>query len=97
MHLYLLSQSPFNSEAFASTLALATADDTVMLINDAVYAALPGTAISASIAAHPARFMALDDDLLARGVDASPSPITVIDMDAFVRLVFAARHCITGY
>ena len=67
------------SSALASCLETAATDDTVLLIEDAVYqAALPGNRA----------LLALQDDLKARGLEARTGKnISVVDYSGFVELV----------
>lgn len=84
MVLHTLSASP-RSRAFDDCLALAGPDDTIVLLGDGVYAALPGDAL-ARLRLHPARICLLADDAAALGVTGADADMAAIDMAGFVAL-----------
>lgn len=75
-----------DSESFHDCLRSAGADDTIVLLGDGVYRALPGTACRRALDASPARVLALDSDARASGVSARLDGVALIDMDALVAL-----------
>lgn len=85
--LHILSHSPFADSRLASCLRLLGAGDALLLSGDAVYALQPGTTnlqalqmMPDSIALH-----ALDEDLVARGLQA-PERVQTVDYPEFVEL-----------
>ena len=94
MMLHTVNKSPFERNTLSSCLRLAKPGSAVLLIEDGVYAAMPGTAISDSIAERMGElsFYALGPDVAARGLGDLPliEGIRVVDYDGFVDLV--AEH-----
>ena len=85
MRLHLVSQSPFSGPAFSDCLRHAGEGDTVLLIQDGVYAALAKTAGEAK--AKSVRIVALDVDIYARGIAAHINPaISLVNDREFVAL-----------
>lgn len=88
--LHLISRSPQESRALEACLARAGEGDAVLLIENAVYAALKSGDCGAVIAsaAGKIRVYALGPDLAARGVEASEvaEMIGVVDYGGFVDL-----------
>ncbi|HYE36569.1 sulfurtransferase complex subunit TusB [Methylocaldum sp.] len=88
--LHLVNRSPGESRALEHCLARAGMGDAVLLIEDAVYAAVKGAGFEA--VTRPAmgqlRFYALGPDLEARGVQTSEiaEGIRVVDYVGFVDL-----------
>ena len=83
--LHILSRSPFNDASFSSGLRLLTAGDALLLTGDAAWALQPGTAPAASLAALNQSICVLEEDLLARGLQA-PAGVQVVDYAGFVAL-----------
>ncbi len=85
--LHILSHSPFADSRLASCLRLLSADDGLLLTGDATYALQPGTANLQALQLMPATIAlhALDEDLAARGLQASER-VQVLDYPAFVEL-----------
>ena len=88
--LHLVRHSPHGDSRFASWLRVVAPGQDVVLIEDAVYALLPGTAQHQSLSLLPAniRIHALESDLLGRGLalDALPGRVWVIDYPRLVEL-----------
>ncbi|WP_026612147.1 sulfurtransferase complex subunit TusB [Methylocaldum szegediense] len=88
--LHLISRSPQESRTLEACLARAGEGDAVLLIENAVYAALKSGDCEAVIAAAAGkiRVYALGPDLVARGVETSEvaETIGIIDYDGFVDL-----------
>ncbi|HUH38535.1 MAG TPA: sulfurtransferase complex subunit TusB [Spongiibacteraceae bacterium] len=72
--LHLVFRSPFTHAALADCLQQLTADDAVVLLEDAVTAALADGPWAAQLAACDAVVWVLDDDLVARGLGARCHP-----------------------
>lgn len=89
--LHTVNKSPFERNALDSCLGHAEAGSAIILIEDAVYAALAGTAASAKVEAKVAanKIFVLEADLKARGVadKALIAGVTVVDYAGFVDLV----------
>lgn len=86
--LHLLSHSPFSDGRLTSCLQVLATDDAIMLCGDAVYALQAGTAQRQALELMPDRIslFALDEDLLARGMEALPSCLQRVDYGGFVEL-----------
>lgn len=85
MVLHTLVAAP-DTPAFNDCLVAAGAGDTIVLMGDGVYAALPGSAALARLLEHPAQVCVLGSDAQALGVKPPVSAFTVIDMAAVVTL-----------
>ena len=83
--LHIVNKSPFETNTLESCLSTAGSGNSVLLIEDGVYASL-----SSRIAETQSDFTyyALESDLQARGlVDRVPEGVKVIDFGGFVDLV----------
>lgn len=92
--LNIVNKSPFAGSAFDS--ALKTAEGSILLIEDGVYAAAKGAAAEARLKAAMGRlkFYALVQDLEARGMaDRVIDGITTVDYAGFVDLVTEHKTC----
>lgn len=89
--LHTVNKSPFGHTALETCLRIATAGASILLIEDAVYAALRQTAIAEKItcAMKELSFYALEPDVRARGYgqDQLIDGVKLIDYDGFVDLV----------
>jgi tRNA 2-thiouridine synthesizing protein B len=87
--LYTVNKSPLSTNSLSSVLRIAPAGAPVLLYEDGVYAAMRGTASTATVeqalAVRPV--YALDADLEARGIVNVIEGICVIGYDGFVELV----------
>lgn len=94
MILHTINKSPFEKNSLDTCLRLAKEGSTILLIEDAVYAAPKGTAVEEKIAAATTRYRicALAPDLKARGLGESElvDGIRLVDYGGFVDLV--AEH-----
>jgi tRNA 2-thiouridine synthesizing protein B len=92
--LHTVNKSPFEKGSLNTCLRLAKQGSSILLIEDAVYAAMQGTAIESKIseAVKQYRMYALRPDLKARGLDEGRllNGVKVVDYDGFVDLV--AEH-----
>ncbi len=88
--LHIVNKSPFERNALESCLRLAGDDHAVLLIEDAVVAAVEGTTYTDALkdAATRLNVYALGPDLAARGLpeDRVIAGIEVVDYDRFVAL-----------
>ena len=93
--LHIVNKSPLERNALAACLRIATGG-TVLLIEDAVYAAVRGTATEATVRAALGRLtiVALKPDLDARAVaDRVIDGIGTVDYEGFVDLVANHPNC----
>jgi tRNA 2-thiouridine synthesizing protein B len=92
--LHLVNKSPFERNSLDSCLRLAKPGSSVLLIEDAVYAAVENTTHTAKIAArtNDLSFYVLAPDLAARGLNDAVliKSIVTVDYEGFVDLV--AQH-----
>ncbi len=87
--LHTVNKSPFQNESLASCLKHAKAGSAVLLIEDGVYGATKGTAVSEMVqkAMAEVTVYALESDLKARGMaDKVMDGIKVVDYAGFVDL-----------
>lgn len=85
MVLHTISAAPGNS-AFSDCLRIAAQGDAVVLLGEAVYAALNNAAACAELHACEARILVLDTDSRAAGLAPDALAFPCIDMDGFVAL-----------
>ncbi|HKJ08059.1 MAG TPA: sulfurtransferase complex subunit TusB [Gammaproteobacteria bacterium] len=92
--LHTVNKSPFERRTLDSCLRHAQPDSAVLLIEDGVYGAFNGTAITGKVqdAIGNFKMYVLGPDVRARGMDESHvlDGITVVDYEGFVDLV--AEH-----
>jgi tRNA 2-thiouridine synthesizing protein B len=89
--LHTVNKSPFERNTLASCLRLAKKGSAILLIEDAVYAALAGAAAAGGIAGRTGdfSFYVLGPDIAARGLGdaALIDGVEVVDYEGFVDLV----------
>lgn len=94
--LHTVNKSPFERNTLSSCLQHSLAGSSVLLFEDAVYAAVTGTAHSASLEAAMAdrSIYVLGPDLRARGLDPGQviEGIQVVDYEGFVDLTIAHEN-----
>jgi tRNA 2-thiouridine synthesizing protein B len=93
--LHIVNKSPLERNSLASCLRIA-GGGTILLIEDAVYAAACGTAVELQVREALSRFriVALQPDLDARAVgDRVIEGVTTVDYAGFVDLVAEHRNC----
>ena len=87
--LHTVNRSPLSSNSLYSALRIAAPGDPLLLLEDGVYAAMPGAvweqALRAALAQRP--IYALGADLQARGIERLIEGIQVTGYDGFVALV----------
>ncbi len=92
--LHTVNKASWNSDLLASCLRVASAADTLLLIEDGIYNIRTLAALAAALAIplDQLELCVLRDDLLARGVAESelPANVTAVDHAGFVALV--CRH-----
>ena len=92
--LHTVNRSPFEKSSLDSCLRLMRPGSAMLLLEDAVYAALRGTVVESKlrVAAEHSRIYALEPDLKARGLDPAKciETISLVDYEGFVDL--AVEH-----
>lgn len=92
--LHIVNKSPYQSSSLQSCLRMALPGQSVLLIEDGVYAATSGSSAQAQITAalgKQVKFYALRPDMDARGVSTKAmDKVTLVDYGGFVDLV--AEH-----
>ncbi len=87
--LHTISKSPFQNQSLSSCVAHASSGDAILMIEDAVYGAVSGTAAAAQLAeGENISIYALGPDLSARGLGEAKlaEGINIVDYDGFVEL-----------
>ena len=87
--LHLVNRSPYVSTSLDSCVRFAEKGSPILLIEDAVYGAMAGTALEKKMESIMEDFTvyALKEDLLARGVTNVIAGIKEVDYTGFVELV----------
>lgn len=93
MILHTVNKSPPGSDCLAACLGAAAPEDLLLLIEDGVYALIPGSMGAKLLAGH-AGIRVLESDLVARGLAPSQQ---MIDMDEFVRLAAEADKVVSWF
>ena len=92
--LHLINKSPFEKSALSSCLRLAESGSGILLLEDAVFAAMQGTKFTEEVAgcSEKFQFYVLGPDLAARGMSDKPiiDGLKIVDYEGFVDLV--AEH-----
>ena len=100
MTLHIVNQSPAKDNTYASCLRVAQAGDSILLIEDGVYAALATAVASAPIVAAPDRmgFYALEPDIAARGLAGRTNvAVELVDYAGFVELTERHQQIVSWY
>jgi len=86
--LHTVNKSPYSSNSLEICMAYIQSGDTVLLIEDGVYAAMKGGASEALVSGSSAKVYALGPDLKARGITGEKlvDGIEVVGYDGFVNL-----------
>ncbi len=87
--LHTINKSPFQNSALENCLRLARDGDVILLLEDGVYAAAPGTVKSSLIeqAVRRHAVYAIEADLKARGLDKLIKEVRIAGYGDFVDLV----------
>lgn len=87
--LHTVNKSPFQNGALDSCLNIARPKSPILLYEDGVFAAIPGTAFEAKMkeALKTNPIYALKADLKARGITRVIDGVQVVDYSGFVELV----------
>jgi tRNA 2-thiouridine synthesizing protein B len=87
--LHTVNKSPYQFRSIQTCLRVAAEEDPILLYEDGVYAAMPGTMVTPlmerALKTHP--IYAIRADLKARGVERILEGIRVCDYSCFVALV----------
>jgi tRNA 2-thiouridine synthesizing protein B len=86
--LHILNASPMQTTQLNSCLRVLSANDSVVLCGEAVQALRAGSAAAEQLQGCDRVFQlyALEEDVLAREIDISHMPVTLLDYPAFVAL-----------
>lgn len=87
--LHTVNKSPFEKDSLNSCLRLSLDGSSILLIEDAIYAALEGTSVSDSVKAamQSKKVYALQEDINARGVAGKVMDgVELVDYAGFVNL-----------
>jgi len=89
--LHLVNKSPTDRNAFDTCFRMASPGDSILLIEDGVYAALANAEFASKITSRldDFSFYVLGPDVAARGLDDTPliDDVNVVDYEGFVDLV----------
>lgn len=87
--LHLINESPFESMSLEDCLKYASKGASILLYEDGVYAAMPGSGVADKMraVAKDYKVYVLSEDLKMRGVDNVMDGVTEIDYAGFVGLV----------
>jgi tRNA 2-thiouridine synthesizing protein B len=94
--LHTVNKSPFEKQALSSCIAHMSDGDAILMIEDGVYGAMPGTVIASQLEDKKnITIYALGPDLDARGLGEAKlaAGITVVDYKGFVEL--SVKHDMT--
>lgn len=95
MQLHIINQSPYQKNAFAQAIRVARAEDTILLVDEGVYA-LTGAYLE-QIQQHPGQCLAIKEHVNLRGLKPVPGTVELINFDDFVTLSMKAQHCLSWY
>jgi tRNA 2-thiouridine synthesizing protein B len=88
--LHTVNKSPFHDSTMSSCLAICSNQDSIIFIEDGVLGAIHSSPLASNIqklSSSGARFYALHNDVLARGIAEKLLPyITLVSYQDFVRL-----------
>lgn len=87
--LHLINKSPFESMSLEDCLKYANKGASILLYEDGIYAAMPGTAFADRMSGVTSDYKVyvLKEDMQLRGVDKVMDGITEVDYAGFVGLV----------
>jgi len=97
MNLHTVNKSSWQHSTLETAVNAASAGDTILLIEEGVYCALPqaADAFTPTLQARSITLAALSEDISARGLDKQISgKVSVINYDEFVTLVTSHECCI---
>ncbi len=95
MILHTVSKSPFSNQAWQECLYCANSGDSILLLEDGVYAAMPG---SQSDSIDNLHLYAIDVDVNARGLQDKLIPgVEIVDYARFVELTTTHKSVVSWY
>ena len=97
MLLHIINKSPSNCSAFNDALPFINENDTVLLIDDGVYASITNHAAITEPKEKQCRIAAIKEDLEIRGLAIENTHIENITMKEFVKLSFNCKKTISWY
>lgn len=98
MALHIISKSPYQDHSLQDCLAICTKDDELLLIEDAVYAAIEDTPFARQINDAGINYYALSADINARGLASRNTGLTRLISDSeFVDLTVKHRAIQSWY
>ena len=96
--LHTINKSPYSHQCLADCLRVCATDDTILLIEDGVYAALAGSEWVKQLLAKTAAVAVLQPDAAARGLNNRlASEITTVDYAGFVQLCSEQPNMLAWY
>ena len=86
--LHILNAAPAQTTQLSSCLRVLSADDGIVLCGEAVQALRAGSVAAQQLQGidHAYKLYALEEDVLARAIDAEALPVTLLAYPAFVAL-----------
>ena len=97
MLLHLISKSPLRHSALNDALPFISNSDTVILIDDGVYACLEKTSAYTQLTEKNCTLLALENDIKVRGLTSLNTNIKTISMNEFVKITFTANKTLSWY
>jgi tRNA 2-thiouridine synthesizing protein B len=90
--LHLVSRSPLQGVVFQDAIRIASECDALLLMQDAVYALLPGLHDDwQALVANQMPCFALREDVQARGFSIDDANVTLVDYNGMIKLVAASK------
>ena len=97
MLLHIISKSPLKHSALNDALPFINGNDTVIFIDDGVYANIADTPQTKELSEKNCTITALIDDMKARGLNPENMLATPREMSDFVELAFNANKSVSWY
>ncbi len=97
MSLHIISKSPYTHSALTNALPFITKDDSVLFIDDGVYATTQQNNPLAQLISNNCSVYALTDDISSRGLQDINKQVQLIEISDFVNLVFNTTKTVSWY
>lgn len=97
MLLHIINKSPLKYSVLADALPYINKNDTVLFIDDGVYACITDSQQTKQLINKQCTIVALIDDINTRGLDIEKITMKPIDMNEFVHLVFQSSKSVSWY
>ena len=99
MALHIVSCSPEQTPIFDAAFKLATADDAILLVGNAVYAAAKQNLNQPALSQNPCPIYVLQDDAISRGVTAAGAnqDVTFIGYEQWIDLVAEQQQSVSWF